>query len=227
MIKIIIIDSDEAERRRLKDSLSSQNDFDIIGIGKDCYDAVKLVESKRPDIVIMDIELKDGGGIGLIPLLKRKSPNTAVVFFTDCEDEERICRALFQEPAGYVAKRGGVPNLCRVIKNISHGDWCISSQIGSKVCSVFSHMVKRGMYSEIMPHNKLQAPPETPPGVSGIELRIIGFIAQGYSTCQIAEKLSITNGTARNYISVVMRKVGVSNRSQLALFAVHHGLVPL
>ncbi|MDR2783259.1 MAG: response regulator transcription factor [Treponema sp.] len=227
MIRIVIIDSDEAERHRLKDSLSSQNDFDIIGIGKDCYDAVKLVGSKHPDIVIMDVSLKDGDGIGLIPLLKCKSPNTAVVLFTDREDEEHICKALVQEPAGYVVKRGGIPNLCRAIKNIRHGDWFISSQIASKVCSIFSHMAQGEMYSEIISHNNLPTPPKTHLGISGMELRIIRFIAQGYSTHEIAEKVSITDSTARNYISVVMRKVGVSNRNQLALFAIHHGLVPV
>ncbi|MDR0706944.1 MAG: response regulator transcription factor [Treponema sp.] len=228
MIKIIIIDSDEAELYRLKDGFSSQSDFDVIGIGKDCYDAIKLVGSKRPDIVIMDIELKDGDGIGLIPLLKSKSPNTAVVFFTNFEDEEHIYKALVQKPAGYIVKRGGVPNLCGAIKNIRRGDCFIGSQIASKVCSIFSHMAKKGVYPELMPYNKQTYKKHTvPPGVSGIEMRIIGFIAEGRSTHEIAEHLSIADGTARNYISAAMRKVGVSNRSQLALFAVHHGLVPV
>ncbi|MDR1072688.1 MAG: response regulator transcription factor [Treponema sp.] len=228
MIKIVIIDSDEAERYKIKNTLSSQSDFDIVGIGKDCYDAIRLVERKHPDIVIMDIALKDGDGIDLIPLLKSKSPNMSVVLFTDLEDEEHICKALIQEPAGYVGKRDGVLNLCRVIKNIRHGDSYISSQIASKVCSFFSHMAQRGVYSESISRN-IQCPEKqpAPPGISGVEMRIIGFIAQGFSTHEIAEKLSITKGTARNYISVVMRKVGVSNRSQLALFAIHHGLVPI
>ncbi|MDR2446549.1 MAG: response regulator transcription factor [Treponema sp.] len=232
MIKIIIIDSDETERYRLKDGFSSQSDFDVIGIGKDCYDAIKLVGSKRPDIVIMDIALKDGDGIDLIPLLKSKSPNTAVVLFTNFEDEEHIYKALVQKPAGYIVKRGGVPNLCGAIKNIRHGDCFIGSQIASKVCSIFSHIAKRGIYSAVIPHNKQHpkrkpAPSGMPSGISGMEMRIIGFIAQGYSTHEMAERLSITDGTARNYISAVMRKVGVSNRSQLALFAIHHGLVPV
>ncbi|MDR0557989.1 MAG: response regulator transcription factor [Treponema sp.] len=227
MIKIVIIDSDEAERYRIEYILSSQSDFDIIGIGKDRYDAVRLIGGKHPDIVIMDIELKDGDGIGLIPLLKSKSPNTSVVLFTDLEDEEHICKALVQKPEGYVVKRGGVLNLCRILKNIRHGDCFIGSQIASKVCSIFSYMEQGGMYSEIISHNRLRAPPKTPPGISGVEMRIIGFIAQGFSTHEIAKQLSITNGTARNYISVVMRKVGVSNRSQLALFAIHHGLIPV
>ncbi|MDR1219991.1 MAG: response regulator transcription factor [Treponema sp.] len=228
MIKIVIIDSDEAERHKIKNTLSSQSDFDIIGIGKDCYDAIRLVEGKHPDIVIMDIELKDGDGIGLIPLLKSKSPNTSVVFFTGLEDEEHICKALIQGPAGYVDKREGVLNLCRVIKNIRHGDSYISSQIAPKICSIFSRMAQGGVYPKIISHNtQCPAKQPAPPGISGVEMRIIGFIAQGFSTHEIAEKLSITKGTARNYISVVMRKVGVSNRSQLALFAIHHGLVPV
>ncbi|MDR2793593.1 MAG: response regulator transcription factor [Treponema sp.] len=227
MINIVIIDSDETERYKIKDNLSSQSDFDVIGIGKDGYEAVRLVKHKQPDIVIMDIALQDGDGVALISLLKSLSPHTSVVLFTDFEDEEHICKALMQKPAGYIIKQGAMPGLCNALKNIYQGDCFISSQVASKICSIFSHM--SGLYSGMLPNTGKQ-PPErerVPPGISGIELRIIAFIAQGRSTHEVAEKLSITDGTARNYISVVMRKAGVHNRSQLTLFAIHHGLMPV
>ncbi|MDR2193006.1 MAG: response regulator transcription factor [Treponema sp.] len=227
MITIAIIDSNETARYTIKDSLSSQSDFDIIGIGKDCYEALKIVKNKQPDIVIMDIVLRDEDSVALIPLLKSLSPRTSIVLLTDIEDEEHIYKALIQRPAGYIIKHSGMPTLCRDIKHIYQGDCFISSQVASKICVIFSQMEKRGLYPETHRYTAKQPYEEVriPSCISGVELRIIAFIAQGYSTHEIAEKLSITDATTRNYISIVMRKTGLHNRAQLTIFAIRHGLI--
>jgi DNA-binding NarL/FixJ family response regulator len=230
MIKIIIIDSNEAEQHRIKTRLCSQNDFEIIGSGQGRYDAIRLVEKKQPDIVIMDICLKDGEGLDLIPLLKSKSPGTSIVLLTDIEDEEHIYQALIHEPAGYIIKQGDISHLCAAIKDIYQGGCFFSSSVASKICSIFSKMAKV-VTKECVHTNtalfkkEINSQPIVPTGISGMELQIIAFIAQGCSTHEIAGKLSITDATTRNYISVVMRKAGVNNRNQLTLFALRRGLI--
>jgi DNA-binding NarL/FixJ family response regulator len=240
MIKVVIIDSDEHDRNRVKKKLLSDN-FEIAGIGKDGYGAVRLAESKKPDILVMELLLEDGESADLVPLIKSKSPDTRVVFLTHCIDEDRICAALARDPAGYIIKQGAFRYIREALEEIACGGSLLCGGVTPKICALFSRMARERILtasgrslpplvvSDSPPQADaaLDAAPPVPAGLSGLEFRITALIARGLTTRQIAEKLSVTDGTARNYISTILRKTGTSNRNQLILFAIRHGIVEI
>ncbi len=221
MVNVIIIDSDEEEREKINRAIVSYPNFEIIGLGRDCYDAVKLAEKKKPDILVMEQELMDGESASLIPLIKSKSPETSVILLTSFADEKHIRIALAHAPEGYIAKWRAPQCICRALDEIMQGGCFIGPDVVSKVSAIFSQMAL----------NETVQRPCKPSAIltvlTGIEFRLIVMISEGLTTREISRKLSITEGTTRNYISAVLRKTGTSNRNQLTLFALRHGIIDL
>jgi DNA-binding NarL/FixJ family response regulator len=224
MIKIIIIDREEKDRKKTKTILSSQNDFEVVGLGKDGYDAVKLIHSVQPDIAILDTCFDDSDGTELIPLLKSLSPKLAVILFTSSSDKDHICKAIANEASAYLLKSDDAPILCEVVQAVYHGNYFMSTKVTTTAFPVFSLLLKNKIGSFVN-RGSFNNSRTMPPGISSMELRIIMLIGKGLSTAEIARKLYITSGTARNYISTIMQKMGLRNRNQVALFAVRHRLI--
>lgn len=231
MIKIVIIDNWELDRNNIQALISSQDDFTIVGLGKDGYDAFKLVGELKPDIAILDISLDVIDGTDIIPLLKSKSPSTAIVFLTSLEDEEHICKAVVQEVRGYLLKDTDMDILADAVRLVYQGGRFINPKIDDKVYHILATQLKP-MYLANFPHTVSSNPTveeeiDLPAGISRKELRIMLCVGKGHSTKKIAEDLSLTTGTVRNYLSSAMQKAGLQHRNQIPLFVFKHGLITL
>ncbi|MDR2484912.1 MAG: response regulator transcription factor [Treponema sp.] len=235
MIKIIIIDKQNSDRNRTHAVLSCQSDFEVVGLGQDGYDALKLAGKVKPDIAILDICLDFIDGTESIPLLKAKSPATAILLLTSLEDEEHICKAVSCDVQGYLLKETDMDTLAAAIRLIHGGGRFISSKINGKVYHILSTMLKnRDRLNEYAPfqHRLFQnasilKDTILPAGISKIEIQIMAGIGQGHSTKEIAEYLCLSVGTVRNYISSAMQKAGLQHRTQIPLFALKNGLIKL
>ncbi|MDR3341248.1 MAG: response regulator transcription factor [Treponema sp.] len=234
MIKIVVIDERELDRRCIEATLSSQNDFEIIGFGKDGYDALKLVANLKPDIVVFDMYLEYVDGPGIIPLLKGKSPATAVLLFTSFEDDAHICRAIGAEVAGYLLKDTDMDKLTTTIRIVYNGGCFITPRITARIVHILSSLVKDTYLRTQDYHNTSHqnipgqyAYQSIPASISKTELRVMTCIGQGKSNQEIAENLSLTPKTVRNYVSSAMQKTGLQNRAQIAVFAIKTGLINL
>jgi DNA-binding NarL/FixJ family response regulator len=229
MIKIVIIDKQEADRNCTKAILSSQDDFIVLDQGKDGYDALRMVERLKPDIAILDICLDVVDGPEIIPLLRCRSPKTAVLFLTSLKDEEHICKALYHEVRGYLLKDRDMYALAEAIRLVHKGGRFISPQINDKVYHILSGLLKNQGYAAVQyqsaktVHDDMTIPSE----ISRTELKIMTCVSQGYSTKEIAENLQLTTGTVRNYLSTAMQKAGLQHRTQIPLFAIKNGLITL
>jgi DNA-binding NarL/FixJ family response regulator len=203
--------------------LSTQGDFEVLGVGKDGYEAIKLVDSLKPDIALIDINLHFIDGARVIPILKDRSPTTAIIIHTSFDSEEHIHTAICSGASGYLLKGPEIDNIAEKIRTIHKGGSLMTPEITTKVFRMFSKLAKNtyklpGVY----PIPKVNRP--LPSNISKIELRIMSFIGQGLSNREIAQQLCLREGTIRNYISSVLQKTALRDRTQVAIFAIHNGL---
>jgi len=221
MITTVIIDKQKEMRDKIASILSAQKGFKIIAQGKNGYDALRLVSSLKPDIAILDNRLEDIHGEEIPPLLRARSPSTAVVILTTKINDFQLYRAVRNEAAGLIHKETDVDSLPWILKCISNGGCFISPSLAAKVLHLFaSHAPLKNVKEKVPPH-------EDPTGyLSKTELQILIRMVEGNSSNEIAQSLHLTAGTVRNCISSVMHKTGLHTRPQLARYALKYGLVP-
>ena len=239
MITTIVINSQKQDRERLISLLSADVDIKVLASGKDGYDAIKLIGSRKPDIAILDNHLEFIKGEEISPVLKVHSPLTAVVILISRISDTQLFRAASNEVSGFIHKETDMTTLPLILKGISGGGCFISPVLASRVLRLLSltnpeNAKKRG-YAVNKPRNKFYARPglkilsgDDPTWtLSKMELRILAYIGEGLTSMEIAQKLDLAVGTVRNYVSSVMRKTGLRNRSQIARYAFCCGIVPL
>ena len=226
MIRIIVVNRDETERNRICASLSIQNDFEIIGQGKDGYDAFSLVRKHKPDTAILDICLDVMEGTDSVPLLKTKSPKTEVIFLTSLEDDEHIRKAVKSHVRGYLLKGcDDMDTLIKAIRLVHNGRCFMSPRIEEKIYYICASLLRKD--ENRVPNNKQKSnrSADLLKNISKMEFKILACIGRGHSEKETAEELSISYGTVRNYLSSAMHKIGLSDRTQVPLFVIENGLI--
>jgi DNA-binding NarL/FixJ family response regulator len=236
MIHIVVVDSQEDYRGYLCEYLSNQDDFKIIGSGKDSYEAVKLVETYKPDIVLLEIPLPLDDGIKTADLIKYRSPHTSVIIHWDGK-ERRIFSVLFNGVSGCITKQINRELLCHSIRTVYHGGSLVAPDVADKFRTITASLtgnilISRGELRTTQFNRKRRDTVQNDSGgiaelsrnISPAEKQIIGFVGQGCTNREIAEKLYLSEGTIRNYVSAVLQKMGFRDRTQVAIYAVKAGL---
>ena len=236
MIRIVIVDSQEMNRNYLCEYLSNEMDFDIVGSGGDGYEAVKLVEHYRPDIVLMDMNLPLGDGIKTASLIKYRSPQTSVIIRGDGK-ERRVFSFFFSGISGFITKQANTVLLCHAIRAVYYGGSLVSPEFIIKVRTIAVNLagsilksrgdLRSSRFGAGKINQKKYAADEAeelPQTISPSEMQIMSFVGQGYTNKEIAERLLLTEGTVRNYVSSVLQKTGFRDRTQVAIYAVKAGL---
>jgi DNA-binding NarL/FixJ family response regulator len=218
MIKIVIVDGHEVYRDDLQLVLSTQNDFKIIGMGKDGYDAIKLTVDLRPDIILMDIHLPLIDGVKVASILKYRSPATSVIIMTNFNNKDYVQQAIHSGVAGFLVKETARDYLAAVIRAAHTGDCFLSPKIVSGIFHTVSPTHYKTPFSIPKPDTVRLS------NVSDIEILIISYIGQGFSNKEIAEKLKLKAGTVRNHISSILQKTKLRDRTQIAIYAITHEL---
>ncbi|WP_010263493.1 response regulator [Treponema primitia] len=224
MIRIVIIDGQDSDRSKAEVVLSAQNDFQIVGVGKDGYDAITLVEICKPDIVLLDIDLPDLNGVKVASILKCRFPNTSIIIFTYLNDDKYALNAICNGVSGYLLKNTDMEKLAEIIRVINDGGCHISPYVAAKVFPHVSRLARKE-YPQLATQFPAQ-PPDTqfPANLSRQELQITNYVGLGLENQEIAKKLFLKIGTIRNHITVILQKTSLRNRTQLAVFAVQNGL---
>ena len=239
MIRTVIINTQKQDRDKLVSLLSVDGDIKVLASGRDGYDAIKLIGSLKPDIAILDNYLESIKGEEISPVLKLHSPTTAIVITVGRISDYQLFRAASNEVSGLVHKETDLNTLPRIVRLISRGGCFISPALDSRVLRLLSltnpENANRSNPAENKNRNKIPAKlnikilsADDPTGnLSRMELRVLAYIGEGLPSTEIATKLDLAEGTVRNYVSSVMRKTGLRNRSQMARYAFCCGLVPL
>ena len=228
MIRTVVINSQKQDREKILSLLSADADIKLLASGRDGYDALKLIDKLKPDIVILDNHLEFIKGEQISPVLKRYSPYTSVIFLVARISDHQLFRAAANEVSGFVHKETDLNILPKIVKWVHKGSSFISPALAGKVLNLLSmanpenfdkqsSAASKSKSKRAAKQNSEAPPEENLTGIlSRMELKILAYVGEGLPSTEIATKLDLTVGTVRNYISSVMRKTGLHNRSQLA-----------
>ena len=216
MVKIMIADDQQLIRESLKIILDSDPDFEVVkvvGSGQEVLDSLK---TESVDIILMDVRMPNMSGVDCTRIVKKEYPNIKVIILTTFDDDEYIYDALKYGASGYLLKGCSLEELSVAIHNVLSGGACFNPNVAGKVAQFFSQMANS--HSEVSFDVE-----EKEYDFSDTEQKIIAQIGHGYSNKEIAQKLGFSEGTIRNYLSVILDKLDLRDRTQLAIWYLSRG----
>ena len=217
MITIAIASKDQADRVAITALLKEQEDFRVISIGSDGYDALKSATTLRPDIIIMDFRMKDIDSLAIAPIIRRKSPSTALIVLCSHDEQNTVAKSLKAGISGCLLRQDGFNNLVPSIRSVLYGGWYISESARDLALNYFSP-----------PDGVFSAEPAIPPFLfTPTETGIFYGIIRGQTDREIARNLNINIGTLRNCISRIKNKTGLRNRAQIIIHALCAGIISI
>lgn len=200
-MKIIIVDDDMLVSTSLKTIIETDEDISVCGVSYSGMEAVELYEKFHPDIVLMDIRMKGMTGLEAGEIILEKNKDAKIIFLTTFSDDAYIIKALKIGAKGYLLKQNFeciIPSL----KALEAGQRVFGDDIVAKLPSLIGN--GRPVLSDY--------------GISPKESEIIQLVAQGLSNREISEQLYLSEGTVRNNISIILQKLNLRGRTQLAIF---------
>lgn len=205
-MKIVIVDDDYLVTEALKTILEANEDVQVPAIGADGREAVKLFEEYRPDVLLMDIRMKNMNGLEALTEILKADPKANVLLLTTFLDDEYIVKALRLGAKGYLLKQD-YASILPALRAICSGQTVFGKQIMSKIPDLI-RKEKEFDYSFYEINDR--------------EREVIRLIAEGYSNKEIASELYLSEGTVRNYLSTILDKLQLRDRTQVAVFYYKH-----
>ncbi|MDE6434391.1 MAG: response regulator transcription factor [Lachnospiraceae bacterium] len=205
-MRIVLIDDDHLVCMSLKMILEADTSITISAIGNDGSEALSLYREHMPDVLLMDIRMKGMNGTEALEELLKEYPDAKVLFLTTFVDDEYIVKALELGAKGYIVKQN-YENIVPALKAVSSGQ----NVYGSEVMEKLPDLMKSTDTFDYSSYD-----------ISEKEYEIITLIAEGLSNKEIATSLSLSEGTIRNYLSLILEKLNLRDRTQLAVFFYQH-----
>jgi len=213
MIKLLLVDDHKVVRSGLRMLLESEMDVEIVGEAGTASDAINMVSSIMPDVVLMDIGLPDLSGIEATARIKELWPETAVVALTIHEGEEYFFKMLEAGASGYVPKRAAPEELLTAIRVASSGDVYLYPSLAKLLVKDFLAVESVSKSDDAL--NDLTTR----------ENEVLTHLAEGESNSEIAARLSISPKTVSRHRENIMRKLNLHSRTELVKYAIRKGII--
>lgn len=214
-IKVLIADDVMILRQGLKAVLEQDEGLQVVALAENGKEAFEKCKVFRPDVVMMDMRMPDYDGSYGIKAIKEQCPDVKVLVLTTFDDEETIDKALSSGADGYILKEMEDAKVIASVKSVFSG----ISVFGDGVYRVMRKRMEAGA-SE----NRQEMTSNEETILTARELDVVKLVAQGYDNKEIAGELYLAEGTVRNQISRILEKLELKDRTQLAVYAVKHGL---
>ena len=202
-LRVLLVDDHEVVRAGLRSLLDAQTDMTVVGEAGTVEDGVRRVGFDEPDVVVLDVRLPDGSGVEACREIRSRFPDVKVLMLTSFADEEALMAAILAGASGYVLKRVKSDDLVSDIRRVGAGESLLDSEMTDRLFA------------------RLRNGPKTDPLLSKLtdqESVIVGYIAEGMTNRQIAEKMFLAEKTVKNYVSNILTKLGMSRRSEAAAY---------
>jgi DNA-binding NarL/FixJ family response regulator len=208
---ILLVDDHEVVRLGLKALLQRYPQFEVVGEAATAREAVDLVATLRPDVVIMDIRLPGTSGIDACAEITARFPQTRVLMLTSYAEDEMLFAAIRAGAAGYILKQIGSDDLVRALEAVARGEALLDPAVTQRVFQEVRRAVRDEEAAAFA-------------ALSQQEKYVLLLVSEGKTNREIAQILFLGEGTVRNYVSSILSKLGVSNRAEAAAYAVEHNL---
>ncbi len=212
-IRLMIVDDHEMVRLGLRAAFELESDISVVGEASNGAEALAKIGVLAPHVVVMDVRMEKMGGIEACRAIKSSSPDVHVLMITSFTDDEAVLASVMAGASGYLLKNVSRAELLKAIRLVASGQSLLDPAATKRT---MTQMTTYASGSAQMPGDEL----------TEREREVLALVTRGYTNKQIAETLYLSEKTARNHVSHILEKLGLSRRSEAAAFAVEHKLVP-
>lgn len=213
MIKVMIVDDQEIVREGLKMILSLHEEIEIIGEASNGEELLKLIETKTPEVVLMDIRMPVMNGIEATKLMKEKYPNVKIIILTTFNEDEYIFEGLKNGADSYILKDSGSKEILTAIKSVIQGEMLLNPKVTAKVVNALNSLKPVSESKDDNNEKKKLLETLTPR-----ELEVAKHVLEGKNNKEIAQDLFVTEGTVKNYVSRILEKLELKSRTELVVW---------
>ena len=203
-IRVFLLDDHELVRRGIRELLESEGDIEVVGESGLAQEATARIPALRPDVAILDGRLPDGSGIDVCRDVRSVDPSIKALILTSYDDDDALFAAIMAGAAGYILKQIRGNDFVDTVRRVAAGQSTLDPSVTASVLE----RLRNGP-----PEDRLRA------SLTDQEQRILDLIGEGLTNRQIAERMHLAEKTVKNYVSAMLAKLGMSSRTQAAIFA--------
>lgn len=221
-ITVVVVDDHPLFRQGVVETFSMERDIEVIGEASNGEEAIAIIRALRPDIAVLDINLPGMNGQQVTRQIITEKIPTQVILLTGYDDVEQAIHSMRAGASGYCSKDVQPQHLMRAIREVANGKYVIGYEVFDLDGMEAWLMEKLGQT------NRSYSDPGEPfHPLSGREMEVLACVTQGMSNKEIATMLGISHQTVKNHVTAILRKLGVEDRTQAAVYALRHGWVRL
>jgi DNA-binding NarL/FixJ family response regulator len=220
-IRVLLADDQEVIRTGLTIILNHQADLEVVGQAADGVEAFDLANKLQPDVILMDIKMPRLNGIQATRQIMAALPKTQIIILTTYDTDDWVFDGIRAGAVGYLLKDASGDNLAEAVRGAMRGESQMDPTVARKVLREFQHVTSAAKLTPPVPEDE---PLEK---LTDREEEILKLLAAGLSNKEIAQQLSLSEGTVKNHISAILAKLHANDRTQAVLTALKRGLVDL
>ncbi len=208
-IHVFLLDDHEIVRRGVRELIEAEPGLQVVGEASTAAEAIQRIPAVRPDVAVLDVRLPDGSGVEVCREVRSQLPDLACLMLTSFSDDDALFEAIMAGAAGYVLKQIRGNDLVTAIRRVARGESLLDPTVTTKVLHRLRHPSEEDeRLAKLTPQ----------------ERRILDLIAEGATNRQIGTELHLAEKTVKNYVSNMLMKLGMSRRTEAAVFAVKAGV---
>lgn len=201
-VRVFLVDDHEVVRRGLRDLLADEPDLEVVGEAGTAAEALHAAPGARPDVAVIDVRLPDGDGVVLCREFRSRMGGIAPLILTSFDDDDALLAAVMAGAAGYILKQLKGGDLVDAIRRVAKGESLIDPAVARRVATGDHLATRRGI---------LDLTPQ--------ERRLFELIGRGLTNRQISQEMFLSEATVKNYVSKLLKKLGMSRRTEAAIYA--------
>jgi two-component system NarL family response regulator len=210
---VLVVDDAPIFQAGLAAALKGEG-FDVVGIASDALTAISEARRHRPALVVLDVLMPGISGLDVVDKITDASPDTKVVLLTSSDSEEDLLTAIKAGASGYIIKDTPFPKLVSAMNEVVKGGAVVSPKLAARLFDVVAHLLR---------NRDLNATRR--PSLTGREVEILQWIADGRTSREIGEQLYISENTVKNHVRNILDKLGMQSRHEAVRYAEHAGLL--